>query len=1157
MSRTSNVAPKRPSIAQQRRSAATSLLSPLVLLVFTWGSQVNAAVPRYDKREVTVQPIKQAQAKAPGEAERRGPGLEAEAFRRAVEAKVGRLTDDMIATLIRLVKVTPKDDPERPDYLFRLAEHYRDKKVEYSFKARELDEKIFTAPEAQKGRLKAQQERFEKAERDWMYNAIKLYLRIADTPEYARYKRMDEVLYNLADMLNQAKRQDRARVFFAELIRNYPQSKYIPDAYLSFAEHFFNEGRVEDALRRYEQVARYKDTPLYGYAVYKQAWCWLNLKDPRRALELFVQVIKEGNRYSGSKKSKIILIREAKKDSVRAYALVGTPDRAWPFFRRIGGDYAMTMLERLGQIYYDQGKNLEAIEVYKQLMSLEPRSPKLCDWQYAVLNATRSGKEKPDHVVEAKRMAAVYQASRSRTDIRKAALTECRDNAAGTLRELATTWHREAQKTANDDTYSLAQYMYREYLDTFPQEKDAYLMAFYYAELLFKLQRWEEAADAYTRVVQMKGDGKFLQEAAYAAVISWKNALNVEEEMKDTETVEGAEKLKPRPISEKHNKMIAAFDTYLKYVPRAAKERPTILYRKARIYYEHNQFDKAKTLFASVVLEHPEDQLAVFSANLLLDCLNALKSYDELLDWLGRLKGMPALYQGELKEQIDKLYRQFERIKLEQAQKSGRYRECGEGYASLASQNPDDPKWPELAYNAALCYEAAKLIGPAITIRKQLIKVAKDHPLAQKAMYMIGANYHGLAWYSRAASWYERFAKAFPGEQEAPEAMQNAIVFRLGRAEQDKAAEDIRFFAKTYGNRPKYAPKTAQVVFSLGTLFEQRNDLDSMIKHYENYLKTWGRYGGTDRQIVANVRIGRALWRQSCPGRSVNGACIKIERVQSKREVKRSRRRKDKIELRKQCGPDTKNRITVVKRNPAKARAAMARFKAALALGRRGGRSVKGEDPEEIARREQELQSALAEAAFHEAEALFEAMLEVEFPQNLDFSEQNKARLKDSKRRFTRYLDVKGKKMNQAREAYQDVIKLRVPHWAIAAAARIGQLFQNFAGALYTAPVPRPNVPGQLRTRDEREEFMMAFTDAYCDTLEDKARPLEEKAEEGLAACLTRSTELSWYNEWSSLCESELNQINAVKWPIAAEIRAEPGYLSMRAIRAPVITEVN
>src|SRR4029434_3127680 len=93
--------------------------------------------------------------------------------------------------------------------------------------------------------------------------------------------------------------------------------------------------------------------------------------------------------------------------------------------------------------------------------------------------------------------------------IKKDQLDECRDNTANTLRELATVWHKEAQKTNNNDTYSLAQYLYKEYLNKFPSEKDAYVMTFYYAELLFKLgmngenQKYCEAAPIYSKVVEI------------------------------------------------------------------------------------------------------------------------------------------------------------------------------------------------------------------------------------------------------------------------------------------------------------------------------------------------------------------------------------------------------------------------------------------------------------------------------------------------------------------------------------------------------------------------------------------------------------------------------------------------------------------------------
>jgi hypothetical protein len=61
---------------------------------------------------------------------------------------------------------------------------------------------------------------------------------------------------------------------------------------------------------------------------------------------------------------------------------------------------------------------------------------------------------------------------------------------------------------------------------------------------------------------------------------------------------------------------------------------------------------------------------------------------------------------------------------------------------------------------------------------------------------------------------------------------------------------------------------------------------------------------------------------------------------------------------------------------------------------------------------------------------------------------------------------------------------------------------------------------------------------------------------QGLDACLTKSTELSWYNEWSQLCEQELNQIKPAEYPMASEVRPEPGYLSASTDRAGVITAI-
>ena len=117
---------------------------------------------------------------------------------------------------------------------------------------------------------------------------------------------------------------------------------------------------------------------------------------------------------------------------------------------------------------------------------------------------------------------------------------------------------------------------------------------------------------------------------------------------------------------------------------------------------------------------------------------------------------------------------------------------------------------------------------------------------------------------------------------------------------------------------------------------------------------------------------------------------------------------------------------------------------------------------------------------------------------------------------------------------------MKQAHWVIAAAARIGQLYPGLLGpALHRAgPEGGPAPAGY-----PQDEFEQMFHDAYCDAMIDKAEPLETKAIEGLSVCLNKSTELSFYDEWSQLCEAELNQLKPVEYPLASEIRAQPGYV--------------
>ena len=65
----------------------------------------------------------------------------------------------------RLITVTQDDDPQKPDFMFRLGELYAEKQ-RYNFnQARALDQKIFELQPNQRGPLQAQQKTYERRSR--------------------------------------------------------------------------------------------------------------------------------------------------------------------------------------------------------------------------------------------------------------------------------------------------------------------------------------------------------------------------------------------------------------------------------------------------------------------------------------------------------------------------------------------------------------------------------------------------------------------------------------------------------------------------------------------------------------------------------------------------------------------------------------------------------------------------------------------------------------------------------------------------------------------------------------------------------------------------------------------------------------------------------
>lgn len=1080
----------------------------------------------------------------------------------SIEGLVSNIRNEQEAILAKLIDSTPDSEvEEKSDYYFRLGELYAKQQRLFRLKAAEAAINVDKAKTpGDKAKRQQEQKKAEDTAKSYLLKAVKTYKGLTDNDAFRNYPKMDMALFYYGYTLQGGKYMKEARAVYDKLLKNYPNSKYVPEAHLAFADYYFESGQLADAEARYKMVLKFPKSSAYWYAMYKMGWIHLNLQRFQEALETFFQVAQA----TKNDKKQEVLNRAAKKDFVRAYSEIGKADKAFDAFKRVDNGYAFNMLQILADLYMEQGKSDKGIYIYRELMKTAPTDKNVCLWQYNVAHLTLSlpGSSNADKVAEIENLNRLYGALKGKKTLPAAEAQECHDNAAAMSGELARAYHSESAKTKNPETLAYAEKLYKVYLQVFPDADDYAQTQYYYAELLWsraeneknarlQTELWENAAVAFTDVVKTgKLDAKLTKEAAYAAVLGWKNALNVDPRAKQqAEIDEKSDKAdkdiqKPKDIPDREQKMLAAFDIYINYIKDPKDDELVgMKFLKANIYRRYNQWDKALPLFQEILDKHREHETAEYAANLLLDSYNRLGRYDDMLALADKLTKDPKFLEGkeDLSATLKKLKAQSMRKRAEQMEKTAKdtkdfsqYVACGQAYLDIYNSNPESADNDEVLYNAGVCFEEGRSIGVAIQMFNLLKKYYPNSKITARATARLGKAYGDIAFYDRASEELENYAKKYAGEKDAHDAMSDAVFYRKGIGDDAKAIDDTKYYIKTFGT--KLPAEAANASFSLTSIYEKQGDKDAVIKHLRDYIRTFGNKGGADKLVIAHAKIGQILWEQSCPVKPVNGSCVKIQRERAvvTKKVKKKKGKEVYVAPTKCAQDDSHINLTVVKRDERKMKEALQEFAAAS----KEFAKVNGNDEAALGAR---YWYALGKVA--EADVEFEKFLTIKFPTNLNFGDglpehkkQNEELSKKSMKRFEDWITTKSKAAEAANKKYDAVFAIKDSANSIAAAARVGQVTQNFSDQLFTAEIPADVRKSQII---DGYDLAQDKVDAYCDALTTKAEPLAEKSLQAYGVCLSKSTELGWFSEWSKLCERELGQIKPEDFPTASELRGE------------------
>ena len=179
--------------------------------------------------------------------------------------------------------------------------------------------------------------------KDFLIKAVKTYKALLDNDQYLAFAQRDIALFHYAWLLQDAKYMKEARAVYEKLIKDYPNSVYVPAAYVAFADYYEQAAQTADAEAFYKKVLAFPKSNAAWLARYRLGWIQMRAQRYQEALESMFEVAKGAPQPA--------LVAAARTDFVAAYAEIGKPERALEAFKRVDAAAAPAMFEALGARY--------------------------------------------------------------------------------------------------------------------------------------------------------------------------------------------------------------------------------------------------------------------------------------------------------------------------------------------------------------------------------------------------------------------------------------------------------------------------------------------------------------------------------------------------------------------------------------------------------------------------------------------------------------------------------------------------------------------------------------------------------------------------------------------------------------------------------------
>ncbi|MCX7977461.1 MAG: tetratricopeptide repeat protein [Bdellovibrionaceae bacterium] len=764
-----------------------------------------------------------------------------------------RLLDEQIRQLFGLVE-KHKSSKLRGEMWLRLAELYVEK-------ANLIDT-------IQQDRYDAEVKKFEAGEtrkkpvldlreaRDLNRRAIQLYeWFLRDFPDDPK---RGQALFFLGYNNFELGQNKKAEEYFQQLLKEVPRSPFVPEARFALAEYYFENEKWRDAYDHYSYLIKTPQHPLHAMSLYKGAWAMYRIGEGERALKHIETLIRsgasDGSVLAGRKTvNRVKLEQEALSDLVLFYGNARGPEGAAEYFASLTRSKPEPYLEKLAYFYSERGDRDSAEIVFKNLIASAPTAPKAFEYQYQiVLNlfyAKNSNKFKQELLTWVKDYgpeSAWYQANAGNSEL----VSRSEQLREKTLRNFVLQQHQTAQNSRVQSAQNLAKQGYEIYFSTFKNTPHLIEMRFFFAELLYDMKLFDQAAEQYRWVVENGQGNPYQSRAATNIILALEKGLP-----KDSELAEKASaSLAPVPLDSRVERFIQSARWYLEKFP-SSEKAPDVKFRLGRLYYQNNYFTEAEEIFKDIVRRHPRTKLAEYSANLLLDIYNLRKDYIGLEKTGSELLKLPSIAESQTGSEIRTV---LEKASFKQAQDLEArkdYEGSARQFEAFAQQNPRSELAVTAWFNAAVNWERLNRPSEAISAHSQVVKAAgaKDQELRAKSARLLAKIHQDAGQLRLAAEHYILAAEISPKDPLSANMIYNAAVIYESLGDNTKAIQAYEKFLEK--NPPK--KERAEVYWALSYLQEREGRYAKSLELLKEYLNS----GASEATKTQSAEL--KLWRDA------------------------------------------------------------------------------------------------------------------------------------------------------------------------------------------------------------------------------------------------------------------------------------------------------